>query len=601
MESEAIEAHFSQHQEIDMVVAVVLCQEQWIPIAWSAHAKELTVSMWAHDDTDIHVLAPLHAKIAHALHKQAFTVACDRRTYGVDLCGAAAFSFCAHKLLDWPLPRDCEALQVVHQRCKQDFDQFVRQSLHVPRPWCWGHGNGDTLQLLATLLQFHGVPLGQTQQRAKMVLQSLGKEPVHHAISGVSPWRSLKALANLHQPPIQLILPDEQVAVSSKQGPKPKSKKASQPKSMPVKPADIDPTKLQLDAGMFCSSTDEPLHQLPLSHVGPLSTGVALATYQDALPFMKSGALLTSKALAIIVLNHQTDLDTTLQWSTIRFAARCTLNQEPMLLQGTLLQLGQTPVCQSVSKGISECPTTEVACARVTVYFDQWPEDREDFNFRPVKHILKCLPMLATCRSGQPCTCPAFHPAANECDAILDVFRRSFLTDGGKPVKSDKATHFCVFLRYAKSLEPAVLAKSGCAGIYIEPKTEDALQPHGGYQVVWLPQMSFEEICHKARCEATGLGITRTGNRYGIRVKAEDFSRAFASLKPDAVFLVPGQREEYQCGPWPFGLDRKSLAKVFKEWGWSARPLQPQQSVQGGLMWTVQAVSEHAPRPGRGV
>eukprot|EP00435_Cladocopium_sp_Y103_P070433 s132_g35.t1 len=343
---------------------------------------------------------------------------------------------------------------------------------------------------------------------------------------------------------------------------------------------------------MFCSSEGSPLPQIKLSQVGPLSSGVALANFHDVLPFLKSGALLTSKALAIIVLHPQKDLDTTLSWSTIRFAARCALNQEPMLLHGILLQLGQTAVCQDLKPKVSLSLDVTVACAKITVFADQWREGWEDFCARPVKNILRCLPMLATCRTGKSCTCPAWHPADNECDAILDVFRRNFFSDTGKPVKSDKASHFCVFMRYAKALEPAVLAKSGCAGVYIEPKTEDAMRPHEDYQVVWLPQMQFDEVCHKARCEANGLGIARTGPRYGIRVKADDFHRAFASLKLDAVFLAPGQRVEYQCGPWPYGLDRKSLAKVFKAWGWSARPLQPQQSVQGGLMWTIQAVSE---------
>eukprot|EP00435_Cladocopium_sp_Y103_P050509 s360_g15.t1 len=588
---EEVADHFRSYPHVRMVVTAVLSQEQWIPIVWTTTATELAASIWAHDEADVHTLAPLHAKVAFGLRQPAYTVACTRRSFGANLCGAAAVAFCEHVLNEKPLPMSQEALTHLHHQTKCAFAAYVQQTGVVPRPWFWGHGSSDTVQLLATLLQFHGVPVPQTQQRARLVMQSLGKDAVHQAITGSSPWKAIKQLANLHQPPVQLVLHDEQLAVTSKRPAKPKGKKGGGPRSIPVQPADIDPGMLTLDEGMFCTGPNEPLPQLSLSQVGPLSTGVAIANAQDVQPCLKSGALLTSKALAIIVLS-QSDLDTTLQWSTIRFAARCSLNQEPMLLHGVLLQLGQKPVYQCGSNHSPISPTPAIACARVTVYADQWHDDWEDFCTRPVKHILRRLPMLVTCRTGAACQCPGWHPADDECDAILDVFRRNFFSDGGKPVKPDKAAYFCVFIRYAKQLETQVLATSGCQGIYLEPKTEDALQPHADYQVIWLPQLTFEEICHKARCEATGFGLARTGPRYGLRVKAADFPRAFANLKPDAVYLAPGQRVEYLCGPWPYGIDRKSLAKVFKEWGWAARPLQPQQGVQGGLMWAVQAISE---------
>ena len=46
----------------------------------------------------------------------------------------------------------------------------------------------------------------------------------------------------------------------------------------------------------------------------------------------------------------------------------------------------------------------------------------------------------------------------------------------------------------------------------------------------------------------------------------------------------------FVCGPWPFGSDRRNLAKILKAGGWECRPLQPQYHVPGGLMWSIQAV-----------
>ena len=591
---DVIKQYLAQFGDIRMMISAVHVHEHWIPVVWTARSQVLEVAIWEHDDTDVNGLSALHAKLVAAFGMKSYSVACTRRMFGVSLCGAAVMAFAAHRLHGWELPSDEEALLEVHRKYKSQFEDFLRSIAQIARPWCWGLGVSDTQQLAATLLQFHGVPNSQTQQRARLVIQSLGREAVHKALTGVAPWKTLKALANQHKPPLQLVLQDEQAEVIAKQGPKSKGKKVSQEhRAVPSRPTELDPSKLSLDDGMFRWGNDEPLSQLSLANLGPLSTGIAIASFADAQPFLKSGKLLTSKALAILVINHQQDLDTTLTWSTLRFAARCSINQEPMLLNGVLVQLGTTPVYQFSGNAQPACPPVEVACARVTVYADQWEGPWDEFCTRPVKMLLLKFPMLMTCRqSADTCKCKGWHPSGPHApDAVLDVFRRQFFSEGNKPVKADKASYFCVFIRYAKELEYQVLANSGVGGIYIEPKTEDALQPHGGFQVVWLPQLTFETITHKARCETTSLGLARAGQRYGIRVSAAQFQHAFATLKPDAVYLAPGQRSTYQCGPWPYGLDRKSLAKTLKDWGWQCRPLQPLQSVPGGLMWAVQAVS----------
>ena len=236
--------------------------------------------------------------------------------------------------------------------------------------------------------------------------------------------------------------------------------------------------------------------------------------------------------------------------------------------------------------------SVDVACARVTVYYDQLDQSWEEFASKPVRHVLACIPCLQTCRT-LACQCPGWHPSpTDQHDALLDVFRRQFFGDNGRPTKWDKAAYFAVLIRYVKCLEPEVLAVSGRCGLFIEPKTEDAMQPHGDYQVIWLPSMDFATVAHKAKVEAHCLGIARSGRRFGLRVKAQHFQEVFASVKPEAVYLAPGSRITYHTGPWPYGCDRKSIARALKAVGWECRPLQPVQNVPGGLVWSVQAVCE---------
>ena len=569
-------------------VAVVPFSDHWIPVVWTRGQRSVSVSIWEVDGVDIDGLNPLHGLICQAWNSSGFAVNCTRRTFGLTHCGAAAFAFLSHVLLDKPLPLDFDAIVALHGDLQESFAAAIMDLTVVPRPWCWGLGVPDTLSLVASLLQLHGVPLEQSAQRAKLVVQSLGRSAVTTAVTGGTPWKSLKALANLQSPPVQLVLPDEQQQKVIQKNPKPK-KSANQRQSLPARPRELDPAKIQLDHGTFCTGSDDPVGQVDFAQIGPLVSGVALTNFAAALPFLQADKLLTNRGLALLILNPPADLPTNLQWATVRFAARCALNQEPMLLSGALVQLGGAVVFQYKAKDTPAIMSVDVACARITVFADQWEGKWEDFAARPMKHILAAVPALQICKMDS-CNCTAWHPPSEgPHDALLDVFRRQFLNESGRPVKWEHAASFAVVVRYVKTLEPQVVAASGKGGLYVEPKTEDAAQPSSDYQVIWLPQQEFAAVAHKAKCEAHCVGIARAGRRYGLRVHSSHFQQVFASVKPDAVFLAPGARMVFHCGPWPYGSDRKGLARTLKASGWECRPLQPLHNVPGGLMWAVQA------------
>ena len=330
----------------------------------------------------------------------------------------------------------------------------------------------------------------------------------------------------------------------------------------------------------------------PLLRLVPLRVVLLLQPMLMHCPFLQSGKLLTAHGLALLVLSPPVDLPTTLEWSTVRFAAKCHMNQEPMLVSGVLVQLGQTAVYQYTAKDIPAIASVDVACARLAVYKDLWDGSWEDFASKPVKSLLTVLAGLNTCHNGPDCTCSSWHPHGASHDALLDVFRRQFFTDSGRPTKWDKASHFSVFVRYVKSLETQVLCASGQHGVFVEPRSEDALRPHDDFQVVWLPHMDFPAVAHMAKCEVDTLGVARSGQRFGLRVHLNHFQRVFTRVKPDAVYLAPGSRMTFQCGPWSFGSDRKSIARILKTSGWDCRPLQPLHHVPGGLLWAIQAVTE---------
>lgn len=589
-----VQSWMSLFPNVQRIVSAVLLNGHWTSFLWILHGKELDVLTWECDDVDINVFNPLHGLMCQAMQAERYNTYCTRRNFGFRSCGPAVIAFALSQLSHQKLPANDTELHSLAEEWRAQFRQMIVSSCAVPRPWCWGDGAPELNTVLSTLLQFHGVPQAVSRQRARLVLQSLGADQVKQAIEGVTPWKSLKQLANQHTPVVQLVMPDElaQVVAQKKNKNGKPAKGMQQSVSRPAKPVDIDPSRLVLEANTFGDGSNNPVQQIGFSQVGPLATGVALASYTEAQQFLQSGQILTSKSLALLVVNGPDELSTALSWSTIRFAAKCALNQQPLLLNGFLVQLGREtvqPLQQSDVADVSEVPVT---CARLTVYKDQLQQDWDEFSEHPVRNVLNMLPPLTVCKVPD-CKCAKWHPEPMESqEVVLDVFRRQFFSDSGRPVKANQASHFSVQVRYIKTQEVQVLKHSGCSGLYIEPRLPDASAATSEYQVVWMPQSDFSEVQHKMQCEPLCIGMARSGRRYGLRVCASKYQQLFQQMKPDSQFLSPGERLHWLCGPWPFGSDRKMLARVFADKAWQARPLQPAKTVDGGIMWLVQSVVE---------
>ncbi len=65
-------------------------------------------------------------------------------------------------------------------------------------------------------------------------------------------------------------------------------------------------------------------------------------------------------------------------------------------------------------------------------------------------------------------------------------------------------------------------------------------------------------------------------------------------LRPDAVYLSTGIRQQYIVGPIPYGTDRRALCRALALLPWAVKPLQPVTALDGqrGVMWSVIAVDD---------
>lgn len=139
-----------------------------------------------------------------------------------------------------------------------------------------------------------------------------------------------------------------------------------------------------------------------------------------------------------------------------------------------------------------------------------------------------------------------------------------------------------------------ILTNSGEGGIYAEPRSMDSKEVHRDYEVVWIPKSDKAALSHLRQTNPAAIGIVRIGDRYGLRVKAAQAADLHRAVRPEAVYLATGVRQQYLVGPIPYGTDRKALCKALLQMPWEVKPLQPIAALEGqrGVMWTVVAVSE---------
>lgn len=320
-------------------------------------------------------------------------------------CGAATIA-----LFRRILGRTCEHPDnVLHQMLQREFLQS--QSVLTCQPvFGWGFGpSGQLLKNLSTELLKHGIPATVVEQRAADAIRALGSEQVATALAHRQPWKQLKILGNNVK--FQFVLPSELATAIEENKGQPvsgKGKGKSKTKTTNISTMLPDPTKLQILDGTFCA-LGQPLHQLNLNQLGPLSSGVVLISSKDAEPYLRTGQQVSQEPLAMVVLSSQgSDVTTALPHAKVTIPCRCTVDREPVLVDGTLVQIGQGMVEKKTSQAVVHIDTLDVVTLKVLVYKDEIRGDWSEFTASPIRHLVSLLPMLKRC-TVENCTCDSWH------------------------------------------------------------------------------------------------------------------------------------------------------------------------------------------------
>ena len=430
--------------------------------------------------------------------------------------------------------------------------QFTPEVIHDMHHWMLKHqvpdgspqGRGPDAKLvdgLSAVLCEKGVPRQLAHTRALEAISALGTQTVQQALNARNVWQALKTQANRPGIQFKFLKPHElqdYIAYKAQNGfgAEGKKKKVKDGKKGPPMKVEIDPSQLALHQGHFRDQEGAEIAQIALRDVVVNARGLALCTKQDALPFMEETDSMSTEALGLLVTSEfLAEEKGSADITSIRFAATYMATKEQVLISGSLVSLGDGKIKKHIQAGPgkpSEVTATQVI--RLQVFRDEFAVDWSQFCEAPIKVIVNLVPQLQLC-DGEGCgaNCKRCHaPVETPCTQILlEVWARRFHSLEGRVTPASQADCFAAFLRIAHPAKEA-LVKVTIEGVYFEPRAESPPGPDREFAVVWLPQLSRQEVVHKLRTTPGTIALVRLKAKYGVRVASKDEEMVHTSCDP---------------------------------------------------------------------
>ena len=452
---------------------------------------------------------------------------------------------------------------------------------------------------LAQMLVQHGVPEHLAADRAAIGMKKLGTEVVTKALAGPKPWATLKEIASRPGISMQWVRSEELKAqidarAASKFKIQPSQKKhnaaARRGREEPRVFA-VDPQMLKLLPSTF-EAQGKDMTQISLDEVKTNGTGLAFASPLDVAPYLRQGITISDRALAVLCTAQLSKEQCNGLTSTdLQFPVLYTGTSEPILLSGSLIQLGKVPVTRSVGLSLS-VDSVNTQTLRFVVFRDAFPVNWMDFAKQPFRCVLREIPALQLCReTGCGHDCEHYHCAVDEelDHLVLDLWARAWHSSEGRFVKCEQASFWSALLRVPASASLGLQALSGTKGVFLEPRSSSGKESDKNFQIVWLQECTVEEAMHKQRTTPNAVAITRIAQKFGLRFQSQHYEEGFKALKPTEVYIPVKVTKVWKLFPLPFGTQRTGLQKMLTSFKWEAKVLQQVASSAVGACWEVGA------------
>ena len=458
----------------------------------------------------------------------------------------------------------------------------------------WNDDDDELKESIRAILHEKGVSEAESEDRYQAAVKKIGYNKLASAMEAKNPWAALKAAGShpkvnyLWVKPMEL---EKQIKQKAGQKYKVSAPNKKQGNRQNLTAVNMNPADLQLLPGTFVTEDKREVLQITMDEVATDRAGLAFSSLEEIAPYLKNDKSISMDALAVLTTAPVPPTEQGLMPITnLRFPACYRPTEEAVLIEGSLVQLGDCSIVRAPATAEAKIKPVETRTYKVSIWKDEWPGDWDQVATNPVKQLVAQCPRLLLCR-GDRCGpgCKRHHaPVDSEVDnVIVDVWGRGFFTSRGKRVNATEADQFQVLLRIPVVCADGIQQRSGHDGIYFEPRQNDGKASCAGMEVIWLPGVSKPDASHKVKITDKGLALARFGNKYGIRTLAKDAEAVHQELMPETPYQNVHIDAVYEIRPLPHGIQKTGVLSLLRQWGWEARALQPSRGDQYGAGWLI--------------
>ena len=570
---------------------ILLCQGHWILL--SLRKVNSGICCIGYDglipSTCTEEVGQFVTGLAGSLHKQLLAIRWITvfQQCAPDLCGTILL---AH--LVWMSGID-HALR--HYDLKQLHSYFLLlerhlQALHV-LPFEEHHGTGPQpvpneahlLGALRELLITKGVPESRAEERALLGLKKLGHSELQSALQAAQPWACLKSIASRPHFSFKWIKADELNAKIRARASdqfhvqQSENKRRPRERKQPAVTLHINPQQLSLIQSSFVDNDGQEVPQIAFQDIGQGKAGLAFGGLNELAPYLREGVTISTEALGVLTtVPIPNEMIGFLKVTNCRFPAHYQATSEPVLIQGSLVQLGAKTITRK-HEDINDLDVVTTQTLRITIYKDEWTGSWNHFQERPIRGLVEVLPIFQLCRTdGCGATCPKFHSPVDQTleSLLLDIWSRSWMSTAGKFCQPKDAVAFSAMIRTPRCALSSIQSCSGSHGVYIEPRSPCGKLSDDSFGVVWIPGADLPNVKHRLSVMDKALCVCRLHNKYGLRFNHTDLQAAHSTLRPFDTFVNSRIQTVYRLFPLPFGTQRGALQHCITKWGWNAKVLQ---------------------------
>eukprot|EP00435_Cladocopium_sp_Y103_P051940 s515_g16.t1 len=374
--------------------------------------------------------------------------------------------------------------------------------------------------------------------------------------SDPSTWKTVKDVASAVQ--FRLITPAELKAHQQKMRKQKPNPAKDEKKSKAFVP---EAHAIQVDPSHFVAE-GKPVQMLEIGRFGPDQTGLCIVSPAEAKRSMQDGVR-SCDALAMLVIGDGT------QQLGAPFSLPAHLsNGSPVIVHACLIQFGDIPIEFKL-----QLPTAEVTMMESTViefgiykqFVGNWQDTAIPLHYMGV------------------------HVPALRGNNLLAVWSVKAWNDK-KVVHHNQATHWHGYFRVSDMLLNQVLARSGSAGVFMNPKTADR-RHDPRYTTIPLPGKKLSEVTAKAEGCVNAKGIAKLGDTFAIRCCREHAAGIRANLMPESACVETASFTQDQIlfvAKNVPQVGRDELTEALQKTGWEATAVKP----QGMSRWILAAKSE---------